>query len=671
MKLRRIHIEGFRGALKPIQVKFGEAFTIVSGRNGTGKSTICDALEYVLTGTLERFQTETEKGERIEDYLWWRGLGSPNERIVSLTFVDDSGNEHTLSRGPDSQDSFSAAELLYDVSNAPEFALSRLCQTSILRDETITRFSTDMSETDRFEFVNRAIGLSRFRTLEERLTSLNRKLRDVSADRRAEYERCREESGRISSELSQARVTVSDSVDVDLQKTLQSLAAELGQNSLEITSINRSGREVLARLRSEIDDIERAASALRELDPTSPSRINLSHQLELLKAQLNVLNTKLKNSDEQLERASKALERERQKTPQGAWLAQLRESGSRAGLQDGKCPLCGSEVTAQQFDSHIAEVAHRLAQFNSDLEMFAKEYAEGKALNDRLRGERADAERAYKEMVSRVLSMDKEFERLQERATQLGAKQTEGFPAATQQRRERIQSIESRLSILQSSMALDRVADLERQVDIAKKRVSSADIELSKASAAEALSREIDAALKRVAAEIVDERLADLSPLLSELYLRLRPHSEWSEIQYLMRGDIRRFLSFSVGPDINPRFVFSSGQRRALGLSFLLAVHLSRKWCRLETLVLDDPVQHIDDFRAMHLVEVLSSIRRAGRQIVCAIEDPALADLLCRRLEMRASGEGVRVEMHFESGRGVSSSQSSIAPLVSQALLSA
>src|SRR5205823_9206237 len=82
----------------------------------------------------------------------------------------------------------------------------------------------------------------------------------------------------------------------------------------------------------------------------------------------------------------------------------------------------------------------------------------------------------------------------------------------------------------------------------------------------------------------------------------------------------------------NPQFLFSSGQRRATGLAFLLAVHLSRPWCIWRSLLLDDPVQHIDDYRALNLVEVLSAIRRTGRQVIVAVEDPALADVLCRRL---------------------------------------
>ena len=63
------------------------------------------------------------------------------------------------------------------------------------------------------------------------------------------------------------------------------------------------------------------------------------------------------------------------------------------------------------------------------------------------------------------------------------------------------------------------------------------------------------------------------------------------------------------------------------------------------TLLMDDPVQHIDDFRALHLVEVLAALRLGGRQIVCAVEDEALADLLCRRLLSTSESVGRRYEL--------------------------
>lgn len=60
---------------------------------------------------------------------------------------------------------------------------------------------------------------------------------------------------------------------------------------------------------------------------------------------------------------------------------------------------------------------------------------------------------------------------------------------------------------------------------------------------------------------------------------------------------------------------------------------------------MDDPVQHVDDFRALHLIEVLAALRLGGRQVVCAVEDEALAELLCRRLLSSSESIGRRYDL--------------------------
>ncbi len=117
-------------------------------------------------------------------------------------------------------------------------------------------------------------------------------------------------------------------------------------------------------------------------------------------------------------------------------------------------------------------------------------------------------------------------------------------------------------------------------------------------------AREIQATAKTVANQISAEQFDTVMPLLQELYRRLRPHSEWREIESDFGGKVRGTLNFTVGDGHNVQFLFSSGQRRAAGLAFLLSIHLSRRWCEWRTLLLDDPVQHIDDYRALNLVEV-------------------------------------------------------------------
>jgi chromosome segregation protein len=68
--------------------------------------------------------------------------------------------------------------------------------------------------------------------------------------------------------------------------------------------------------------------------------------------------------------------------------------------------------------------------------------------------------------------------------------------------------------------------------------------------------------------------------------------------------------------------------------------------------VLDDPIQHVDDFRAVHLVETLAAIRTMHYQLICAVEDPALADLLTRRLRSSYRDGGTLVRMKYVSGDG-------------------
>jgi len=89
-------------------------------------------------------------------------------------------------------------------------------------------------------------------------------------------------------------------------------------------------------------------------------------------------------------------------------------------------------------------------------------------------------------------------------------------------------------------------------------------------------------------------------------------------------------LAQALQNDLNPQFLFSNGQRRATGLALLLSIHLFLAWSRWRTILLDDPVQHVDDFRTVNLAEVLAQLVASGRQLIVAVEDAAFADLLCR-----------------------------------------
>src|SRR5436853_6565213 len=89
MKLQYVDMEGFRGCHQRLRLDFSPSFTVIDGRNGVGKSTIFDAIEFALTGVLSKYKDAKASGETVADYLWWTGEGpAPADRYVEVGFVD-------------------------------------------------------------------------------------------------------------------------------------------------------------------------------------------------------------------------------------------------------------------------------------------------------------------------------------------------------------------------------------------------------------------------------------------------------------------------------------------------------------------------------------------------------------------------------------------------------
>jgi DNA repair exonuclease SbcCD ATPase subunit len=92
MKVAYVDLCGFRGYRKRLRIEFGDKFTVIDGRNGAGKSTIFDAIEFALTGTIGKYGDAKADRETIADYLWWKGEGpGPESRFVEVGFRDSDG----------------------------------------------------------------------------------------------------------------------------------------------------------------------------------------------------------------------------------------------------------------------------------------------------------------------------------------------------------------------------------------------------------------------------------------------------------------------------------------------------------------------------------------------------------------------------------------------------
>ncbi|HSY64594.1 MAG TPA: AAA family ATPase [Terriglobales bacterium] len=656
MRIRKISLTGYRGARGVVEIPCGPAFTVICGRNGTGKSSICDALEFVLTGTLDRYREETERGEKISDYLWWRGRPAVPNHSVVLELEEADGSVFTLGRAQSSDVTPEQIDRLCFRNLAPSDWVIQLCLTTIIRDETIARLSTDQPERERYEFVLQAIGLANSVAVEKNTSEIAKYLTGIETDARAAYDQRRHGVEALTFDLSRARISAMKASEESIarlreiyRQQLEGPVADLSDLTKTIAqriAQQRTRIEILGKLRERKDALDRQLQRLNSPD--------YQEHVRSLEAQREALQKSLDATRERRDAIKKARAEQETGAPALTSLALLREHGGKLGLRKGKCPLCGSELSPQGFEAHLKALDDTVHRGSETLAGLIREDSQIDREYELSRLELNKVDAALSEARSLGETLEKQLNGLEKEAEKVGTSlDAELLSGEISKCGETVASLNEDLMVVEAYAAIHRVTELTELLRGAQQSAESAEKQLSTILRAQTTTQVVADAAKRVSNEIVRERLAFLKPLFLELCDRIRPHSEWPDIDFLLRGDVRPFLSFMIGEDMNPRFVFSSGQRRALGLAFLLAVHLSRGWCKLETLILDDPIQHVDDYRALHLVETLAGLRMLGRQIICTVEDPALADLLCRRLRSNSNEPGIRIDLGYEPGEGV------------------
>ena len=641
MKLAYIDLCGFRGIQKRVRIDFAPSFTIIDGRNGVGKSTIFDAVEFALTGTVSKYLDAKASGESVDDYIWWSGTIPPSgPNYVEVAFLDGK-TIHKIRRTDREPRSFEIGELgdlLIDRRTAPKSAIEQICTATIIRDEHIARLSLDLKETDRFTLLRDAIGaidaeewINRAQQLHSLAASRARSAQEEVSVSNAALLTARRQ-------IDQARLAMpSSSVVADATKSLQRLL----RSGAPVEGLGDIARARLAALAQRLELVERLSLQATNIQSLREDVPKIALEADRASTALRIAQEELATREGRvvemppstiLSRRARQLER-------------LVAIGAEIGRIDGRCPLCASDID----HTHFQEGMDAAIAAAKSLDANAVEQAQRESARDAAHEALTEAEKASGAAIARqsvVQSAIADFEARCAAANLSGNDPQALTLETTNLERERA-AITAELRIIDTVGVGRLLSRASEEEAVARDQVARAEARLGRARLSETGAKAIYDAARRAAAETLDQRLDRVLPLMSELYQRLRPHPIWTDIEYSIRGDVRRFLKLQVGDEINPQFVFSSGQRRATGLAFLLSVNLSIAWSRWNSILLDDPVQHIDDFRTVHLVEVLSHLCASGKQIVCAVEDSALADLMCRRLPTSEQSEAKRVTLEF------------------------
>lgn len=659
MKVAFVEICGFRGVREKMRLDFAAGFVVITGRNGVGKSTIFDAVDFALTGSINKFAVTDAKGGGIGDHIWWVGEPKAEAHYVSVGFADALGKTFSVARTRERGLDGDPATILTKLCRpnwADRASMSTLLQTTLIRDELIAALSLDLPEQARFSAVRAAMGAitgPNYSTRTQEVLKAAVALKDVQ---QTQVDQAQVDLGRTLTALTEARSTAEHSEDVS--EALRLTESVLGSVIMGPAERERALRKLVADKKLVLREIEEARKSAEAAIAALAAETSeeMARQTETAREALVAATREKDLAEQRLELAVRLDATERESDAHAAHLAALLQHGTALGLQDGHCPLCSAPRTTADFAAAIRSATERLKERAQILASAAAAVEQVRTIVATASSALETASRRIAELESRRGSAEAQLNAVAATYSRLNFDAPADDPVVAQQlmfrEQEHIANLEHALLILESSAAADRVANFEARIVVSREKIEHLTTKLAEAETVVESARQIDASAKTVANEVLAEQFDTVMPLLKELYRRLRPHPDWIEIESDFGGRVRGSLNFVVGDGRNPQFLFSSGQRRAAGLSFLLAVHLSRPWCAWASLLLDDPVQHIDDYRAINLAEVLTAVRRTGEQVIVAVEDPALADLLCRRLRSGSEQIGRRFDLRTSSMGG-------------------
>jgi exonuclease SbcC len=218
---------------------------------------------------------------------------------------------------------------------------------------------------------------------------------------------------------------------------------------------------------------------------------------------------------------------------------------------------------------------------------------------------------------------------------------------------ERSAKLQSRISARRRAIEMldhiDRELAAKAKVDALivalDNRRKSLKADLARATEIRSSAQSVKGAVETVRARIIRREFNDrLNALWRDLFVRLAPNEPFvpafqipeSVTQNLQPKLITHHRSGIIGG--TPGAMLSAGNLNTAALTLFVALHLTMK-PELPWLILDDPVQSMDDVHIAHFAALLRTLAKEhGRQVIIAVHDRQLFEYL--RLELSPAYEG-------------------------------
>lgn len=675
MKLLRATIEGFRAFTERVEVDLSADVTILVGPNGTGKTSLLDALLWGITGRLKRVG---DSHDRVLSLYAPAGLAR-----VSLALADENGPLTLVRTLLEGQTSLAlnaggrtvegpAADVevvrrIWDSGSSSATPLDDLhevmTRSVYLQQDLVRQFVDRDSGTERFDAIGRLIGVGRIADFQHRLVSSRKAWATVMGQKEKDVVEAERRLVSLRADLTRLGRDAKESDSALLWTSWWNGLLDKGLGVRPIPDVTMPNaaqllEQMLRALQTARSSIQRKLSMLPQIREDFVQLADVAEipEDEIEKRRGAVLSARAthKHLEESLAPAQ-----ERDAAARAVLLSHRNAAAEVRSLAQlalrhlsTHCPVCDQTIDAKAVETRLVQliggesskqeaVSLESPRIIADLE---------RALSDAQKVERAleDALNTNKLIATRRNLLSSQLADLELEEADL---RTLDNLATTLNKQ--VSDISDAYRTGEAlSLAIVRLSeegkreDLIQQESVATEVCEKARTLLGEYKAAHEESSRIIEAVRAVADDAVNRQIERIGPLLQKIYTRIDPHPTFRI------AELRTHISYGKGrvetPVTDPRGdslevdspadIFSSSQTSALAVSIFLAMNLSSDGVPLHTAILDDPLQSLDDINLLGLLDVLRRTRER-RQLIISTHDENFAALVRRKFRPTEQGQ--------------------------------
>lgn len=644
---------------KDTKLEFGRGITVFVGHNGSGKSSVIDAITYALFG---------EHTRKANKNLVRRGC--QGQAMVQMRFTVNSKEfQATRSLAPSGSAAFSQLELLsengtavnkklaggerkqYGESTSAEVAkvlgldYKKLRVAAVVQQGELVRI-VEAQPKEFKELVNGLIGIDRldlaFSTMKDVVSGFRDRLRDETGYSDEDIPRVQQLVADKEKELAQTESVLKEFEDekallegkiASLEREMERLEPMIAQSRELATReelLLRHVREKRMQLETEASKIERTVGEAGDALTLVAGRDETQMRLKMVGAELEEVQSKMVENEGDAGRLKGFL-----------------ECAGQLQVRDGRCPVCGSKVEKvdSMFDtSHIQEEISKKEKERSKLQMgkveLAREQKQLAELDRRIAsaekfladnsiessGDVEKLEQNLAEMKAGLAKLPKTITRVEDPAMLAIDDHSRSLAAEIASLREKVrgfsQSSYTNAKLEKGALAQKlqeanrRMGNHQRAIDDARKTIDSAKIALGRLVQASEFVGMLDKirshvynrdgtvgmSLRSWALNTVSKKASEYASLFNIGISRVELAEKARDIVITCYGKNGEVDMDSL----------SGGEKVAVALAVRLGIAYMMGSSKLDFVILDEPTTHLDEERRKALVRIISDAFREG-----------------------------------------------------------